>query len=91
MYTWKRSWRRSWRRSWTREMEEELEEELGIPDLENVVYFAEIMPALQSEEAWCYQTLRLCMFERSRRRSWRRSWGRSWRRSWRRRYVVIRG
>jgi hypothetical protein len=57
-------------------MEEKLEEELAIPDLKNVVYFAEIMPPLQPGEAWCYQTLRLCMFERSWRRSWRRSW--SW-------------
>ena len=53
-----------WRRKLEEEMEEELgaelEEEPGIPDLKNVVPCSTIMPTLQTQEAQCYQTLRLC-------------------------------
>ena len=45
------------------QLEEELEEEPGIPDLKNVVPCATIMPALQPQEAQCYQTVRLCILE----------------------------
>ena len=62
---WMRSWRRKWRRELEEKMEEELEEEPSIPDLKNAVPCAEIMPTLQPQEAQCYQTLRLCIFERS--------------------------
>ena len=67
----RRCWGRCWRRQSEEKIEEELGEELGEvlgnPELKHVVPGAKIMPALQPQEAQCYQTLRLCIRERAGR------------------------